>query len=402
MARAEKNRRHRVSINPASVINILAAEFPPSCHAEKEKKKVTEKKENKACEICGHPMTCEVLPRVFTCGPFDYHADALVYRCGCCGYEKLGTCTVQFWEDDMPPEDTVKTPDSDLSDESDITNGMTATENISETELPEEMMGTESIETPDRSDTDSAPKANLFAKITSLFQNIRVGADEKMGKPSITPEEKTTELLERISSESEKDSSGQPSDHPETQEYSDIPSLKSQDTEKVSEDNKKQQAKEEGKSGEEKGAVSEPGKEGKDPRPAMHEIIQGKRRISDEWMDYMLKHSVWYPWWYKRFVPKARKVERYLKSHIPTCQVIRDDVLYDTQTATMYLSVEKKLGEHQAKIYNYVTPAKKYFSITVIMGREDEFMIMQEKNVKKLLSEHPDIYRKVIDSDIIE
>lgn len=363
---------------------------------------MTEKQENKACEICGHQMTCEVLPRVFTCGPFDYHADALVYQCSCCGYEKLGTCTVQFWEDDIPPKDTIKTPDIEVSESLNTTDDITESENTPETELPEEMMGTESIETPDNSDTNSATKANLFAKITSFFQNIRVGTDGKMGKPSITPEEKTTELLEQTSSESEKNSSEQTSDHPETQEHSDISFLKSQDTVEVSEDNKKQQLEEEDKNAEEKEMVSEPEKQKKSPRPAMYTVIQGKKCISDEWMDYMLEYSTWYPWWYKRFVSKTRKVERYLKKHIPTCQIIRDDILYDTQTATMYLSVEKKLGEHQAKVYNYVTPAKKYFSITVIMGREDEFTIMQEKNVKKLLAEHPDIYREVIDSNIIE
>lgn len=363
---------------------------------------MTEKQENKTCEICGHQMTCEVLPRVFTCGPFDYHADALVYQCSCCGYEKLGTCTVQFWEDDMPPEDTIKTPDVETSEVLDTTDDITKSENTPETELPEEMMGTELIEMPDNSDRNSAPKASLFAKITSFFQNIRVGADGKIGKLSIIPEEKTTELLEQTLSESEKNSSAQTSDHPETQENVNDCFLESQDATNASKDSGKQQQEKEDKKTEEKELDPESEKQEKYSSPAMYETTKGKRRISDEWMDYMLEHSVWYPWWYKRFVSKTRKVERYLKKHIPTCQIIRDDILYDTQTATMYLSVEKKLGEYQAKIYNYVTPAKKYFSITVIMGRKDEFTIMQEKNVKKLLAEHPDIYRKVIDSNIIE
>lgn len=368
---------------------------------------MTEKKEDKACEICGHPMTCGVLPRVFTCGPFDYHADALVYQCSCCGYEKLGTCTVQFWEDDMQPEDTIKTPNLETPDEPDTASSMTASEKALETESPKEFTETETTETSDSSNADSPSKTNLFAKIISFLRNVWTDADEKKEasytEPEEIKEEKAMEFLKQVSpSELEKASSAQTSDHPETQDHEDVSSLKSQDVVNVSEDNKKQQPEEENKKTEEKEIMPEPEKQEKNSRPAMHETVQGKRRISDEWMDYMLEHSTWYPWWYERFVSKARKVEHYLKSHIPTCQIIRDDILYDTQTATMYLSVEKKLGEYQAKIYNYVTPAKKYFSITVIMGREDEFTIMQEKNVKKLLAEHPDIYRKVIDSNIIE
>ena len=38
----------------------------------------------------------------FMWGIYRYHGEAVSYRCPCCGYEKLGTCMVQFWEDDIP------------------------------------------------------------------------------------------------------------------------------------------------------------------------------------------------------------------------------------------------------------------------------------------------------------
>lgn len=355
---------------------------------------MTEKREDMVCEICGHPMTADEEMRVFTCGPFDYHAKALMYHCGCCGYEKLGTCMVQFWENDTPPED------------------------VPEDQVGIAIIGEEDAEPQNDSDAEhqdpSREKRSFLAKVCEYFKSRSQGIEDRVEAVNDTaeqPEEEHSEGPKEIEASEAK-----------TEPKSEKGTEAIKEAEKSEEDSKTEKPSESTENGKEKDekepeAAPEPAKEigtpGENPdaaecvqKPVMFETKNGKRRVTNEWMDWMLEHSVWYPLWYRCFVPKKRKKEHkeehYLSCHIPVYQAIRNDILYDTKTAKMYLVLDKTMDKGRRKIYYYVTPGKKYFSMTVMMGRADELMVMEEKDVKKLLSEYPDLYREIVNENIIE
>lgn len=58
------------------------------------------------CDICDSTMTGEIKRTPFSLQGELYHGDALIYHCNVCGFEKLGTCKVKFWENDEPIEST--------------------------------------------------------------------------------------------------------------------------------------------------------------------------------------------------------------------------------------------------------------------------------------------------------
>lgn len=54
------------------------------------------------------------------------------------------------------------------------------------------------------------------------------------------------------------------------------------------------------------------------------------------------------------------------------------------------------------KVFYYRMPTGYFFKILSIMGRSDELVTMEKKDVKKLLGKRPDIYRKMIPDEIKE
>lgn len=56
------------------------------------------------CDICNSKMAGERKRTAFLLQGETYHGEALIYHCNICGYEKLGTCEVKFWENDVPPK----------------------------------------------------------------------------------------------------------------------------------------------------------------------------------------------------------------------------------------------------------------------------------------------------------
>lgn len=56
------------------------------------------------CDICDNKMTGEIKRTSFLLRGEAYHGDALICHCNVCGFEKLGTCEVKFWENDEPIE----------------------------------------------------------------------------------------------------------------------------------------------------------------------------------------------------------------------------------------------------------------------------------------------------------
>lgn len=204
------------------------------------------------CDICNSKMNGEKKRMAFLVQGEVYHGEALVYHCKICGYEKLGTCEVKFWENDKPPE--------------------------------------------------------------------RIKENEK-------------------------------------------------------------------------GTLA---------KPAMFELQQGKARVSNEWLDWMLENKPWFISFYDRFVSKRRQAIRYLSRQVPAYKAILNNVLYDTENSKMFLMDEKDFGNEMCRKYYYMTPSGKYFAVVVQFGKVNELITMELKDVKKLLAQKPDLYREVIPEEVLE
>ena len=106
--------------------------------------------------------------------------------------------------------------------------------------------------------------------------------------------------------------------------------------------------------------------------------------------------------WFNRCASKQQKEHHYLNTHVPKISVIMNDILYDTEKAERYLTEEKDIRDGKMKVFYYRMPAGYFFKILSIMGRSDELVTMEKKEVKKLLGKRPDIYRKIIPDEIKE
>lgn len=61
-------------------------------------------KEKKLCDICNYEMKKEKRKCLFQHEGEIYHAEAEVYVCNVCGFKKLATGMVMFWENDVIPK----------------------------------------------------------------------------------------------------------------------------------------------------------------------------------------------------------------------------------------------------------------------------------------------------------
>ena len=137
--------------------------------------------------------------------------------------------------------------------------------------------------------------------------------------------------------------------------------------------------------------------------PKMFTEVKGKPVLSDEWIAYMFEHHPKrFTAWFNRFASKQQKERYYLNTHVPKISVIMNDILYDTEKAEQYLAEEKDIRDGKMKVFYYRMPAGYFFKILSIMGRSDELVTMEKKDVKKLLGKRPDIYRKIIPDEIKE
>lgn len=210
------------------------------------------------CDICDSEMTDEIKRLPFLLQGEVYHGDTLIYHCNVCGFEKLGTCEVKFWENDEPIEST---------EEKGITE-----------------------------------KKYLF-------------------------------------------------------------------------------------------------------KPKMLEMYHGKVRVTDEWLDWMLENKPWFLFiFYNKFVSRRRQEKRYLSQQAPTFKAILNNVLFDTANSIMFLMDEKDFGfgNELCRKYYYMTQSGKYFAVVVQLGKANEIITMDLKDVKKLLALKPDIYKEVIPEEVVE
>lgn len=417
-------------------------------------------------------MVKEEGPHEFMWGIYRYHGEAVSYRCPCCGYEKLGTCTVQFWDDDIPVvSDNQETEEFNTSDhlpeESETVKEEqpekvpadnkqsfflhvasrvkkafqgVAGEQKEEKETEEETLQPDN---PDESEQEKeAQPENLNAEPGEWqeFCPKQVnGEQESANSDSFKNREKVT--LQKKNDQKTDPQKTKVADKEDLKENRDKPdkntpiedtTLKQPETSntpenkepnKASTDNGKQETSQEKtaaseteksshgtsdqtdtkeedsqKKAEEEKKTQEPEK-----APKMFTEAKGKPVLSDEWIDYMFEHHPKrFAAWFDRFASKQQKERRYFKEYIPHLSVIMNDILYDTGKAELYLTEEKEIRDGKMKVFYYRMPAGYFFKILSIMGRSDELVTMEKKDVKKLLGKQPDIYRRIIPDEIKE
>lgn len=413
----------------------------------------------------------------FMWGIYRYHGEAVSYRCPYCGYEKLGTCMVQFWEDD--------TPDTSGNQETGRPNapGILSEESEKEKEGQLEKMPADNKQSffahvasrvkkafqgaageqkeekketeeetlqPDKADVAEPEKeetaANLNAESGELQEfrpkqeNEEKESDnsddsKNHGKVALQKEDdqkSEPKKEEAITKEGSKESMNKPDKNAPAEEIESKQPKNSSVTEhevptKHNEtyrnDNKKQEISKEETTASEKeksvrdtpdqidtkdeGSQKEEDKEetAQEPEkaPKMFAEVKGKPALSDEWIDYMFEHHPKrFTAWFNRFASKQQKERYYLNTHVPQISVIMNDILYDTEKAEQYLTEEKDIRDGKMKVFYYRMPTGYFFKILSIMGRSDELVTMEKKDVKKLLGKRPDIYRKMIPDEIKE
>lgn len=412
----------------------------------------------------------------FMWGIYRYHGEAVSYRCPYCGYEKLGTCMVQFWEDDTP--DTSGNQETGrpnapgiLSEESEkekegqlekmpADNKQSFFAHVASRvkkafqgvagEQKEEKETEEKIVQPDKADVAEPEKeetaANLNAESGELQEfrpkqeNEEKESDnsddsKNHGKVALQKEDdqkSEPKKEEAITKEGSKESMNKPDKNAPAEEIESKQPKNSSVTEhevptKHNEtyrnDNKKQEISKEETTASEKeksvrdtpdqidtkdeGSQKEEDKEetAQEPEkaPKMFAEVKGKPALSDEWIDYMFEHHPKrFTAWFNRFASKQQKERYYLNTHVPQISVIMNDILYDTEKAEQYLTEEKDIRDGKMKVFYYRMPTGYFFKILSIMGRSDELVTMEKKDVKKLLGKRPDIYRKMIPDEIKE
>lgn len=118
---------------------------------------------------------------------------------------------------------------------------------------------------------------------------------------------------------------------------------------------------------------------------------------SSEWMEWMENSGTLGQTIYDFVVPRKTRQEYYAHSHqVHFCAVINDK-FYNTDSATEFLvQYTKFLGYTPCAKHYYRTPSGEFFSITATLGKKDQFNIIPEKEMKRLLRDEPTLYATYI------
>lgn len=118
---------------------------------------------------------------------------------------------------------------------------------------------------------------------------------------------------------------------------------------------------------------------------------------SFEWMEWMENSGSLGQTIYDFVVPRKTRQEYYAHSHqVHFCAVINDK-FYNTDSATEFLvQYTKFLGYTPCAKHYYRTPSGEFFSITATLGKKDQFNIIPEKEMKRLLRDEPTLYATYI------
>ncbi len=133
------------------------------------------------------------------------------------------------------------------------------------------------------------------------------------------------------------------------------------------------------------------------PRALQFKSKKDGGMLSPEWMNWMEKEKPLGPIIYEYVVPRKTRQERYARSHeVHFCAVINDK-FYDTDIATeFWVQYTKLLGYDPCAKHYYRTGDGEFFSITAMLGKKDQFSIVPEKEMKKLLRNEPALYAAYI------
>ena len=133
------------------------------------------------------------------------------------------------------------------------------------------------------------------------------------------------------------------------------------------------------------------------PRALQFKSKKDGGMLSPEWMNWMEKEKPLGPIIYEYVVPRKTRQERYARSHeVHFCAVINDK-FYDTDIATeFWVQYTKLLGYDPCAKHYYRTGDGEFFSITAMLGKKDQFSIVPEKEMKKLLRNEPTLYAAYI------
>lgn len=133
------------------------------------------------------------------------------------------------------------------------------------------------------------------------------------------------------------------------------------------------------------------------PRALQFKSKKDGGMLSPEWMNWMEKEKPLGPTIYEYVVPRKTRQERYARSHeVHFCAVINDK-FYDTDIATeFWVQYTKLLGYDPCAKHYYRTGDGEFFSITAMLGKKDQFSIVPEKEMKKLLRNEPALYAAYI------
>ena len=123
--------------------------------------------------------------------------------------------------------------------------------------------------------------------------------------------------------------------------------------------------------------------------------------FSDDWMDWMqdnFSDAKGNCTLYDYLVGRKIRQERYAKRHVVSYHTVQDDVMYDTDNADLIMVKYTKFSGTEPCAKHYFANKKHdaFFTITVRMGKPDDFSKMTIKELKNLLRDKPTLYQKFI------
>lgn len=95
--------------------------------------------------------------------------------------------------------------------------------------------------------------------------------------------------------------------------------------------------------------------------------------------------------------------KKFLETYVPHKKVIISDLIYDTDESEMFLKMKGSYGfDRPCMHYNYRTKNGNFFRCTVKFKQEDTIRVLDLIEVKRLLENYPDLYKKFFPDAVSE
>jgi len=155
----------------------------------------------------------------------------------------------------------------------------------------------------------------------------------------------------------------------------------------------------------EDGDAREVPKDEREPKDFREQAMEATRKLSDKIpadlvekipvlsrISRQQKHSIF-----------LSEEKRFLEQHVPHKQVIINDLIYDTDSSEMFLRVNGQYGlDNPCVHYNYRTQNGNFFRCTVKYKHEDSIRALDLIEVRRMLEEYPDLYRKFFPDSVTD